>query len=492
MAYEKTLWKDRVVEKPNTYRTVENPDGTITLYPITGQVIEKGTPISAANLNKIENGIVEIYEHLDNMAINIISKGGASENLLIDNSKIINKSFEYGDTVFVPDGNFYCKTEITIPYNKKLFLSPKCTLIQLNDIDFIKFRNGSKLQGGTIKIAYKDYSKSCLSLDGSAKIDDGIVSDCLIIAQDTDGKAILTGTGIEMFANGNEFNYISFFKFNNVKIQYFNTGLLLDSDENINSYVNGNIFEGITLVGCVNHLKFGKTDNKNCICNGNKFNNIQFQDIDGNTNSMIIWNGGSQNTLTNIHFWDIPEGKKAMIMRKYAYFNLVEHNLWFKHDEKIIGYWEQNRNIQIINGYHKDLNPYDVGSKNVGVISNPWNNVHSKNITGLDSIKSLGILEQESIVDAEGYTWKARLGASKWGYITIQILKSKDGVDIVVKELRLLQDGSFYPHGSTINLGTPQNRYNMMYGNYLNLKSRDGNSWTITVNNDGTLNTSKD
>ena len=68
MAYEKTLWKDRVVEKPNTYRSVENPDGTITLYPITGQVIEKGTPVSAANLNKIENGIVELGEQLDNKA----------------------------------------------------------------------------------------------------------------------------------------------------------------------------------------------------------------------------------------------------------------------------------------------------------------------------------------------------------------------------------------------------------------------------------------
>lgn len=65
MSYEKTIWKDRVVEKPNTYRSVENSDGTITLYPITGQVIEKGTPVSAANLNKIENGIVELNEKLD-------------------------------------------------------------------------------------------------------------------------------------------------------------------------------------------------------------------------------------------------------------------------------------------------------------------------------------------------------------------------------------------------------------------------------------------
>ena len=70
MSYEKTIWKDRVVEKPNTYRSVENSDGTITLYPITGQVIEKGTPVSAANLNKIENGIVELNEKLDTNANN--------------------------------------------------------------------------------------------------------------------------------------------------------------------------------------------------------------------------------------------------------------------------------------------------------------------------------------------------------------------------------------------------------------------------------------
>ena len=68
MSYEKTIWKDRVVEKPNTYRSVENSDGTITLYPITGQVIEKGTPVSAANLNKIENGIVELNGKLDTKA----------------------------------------------------------------------------------------------------------------------------------------------------------------------------------------------------------------------------------------------------------------------------------------------------------------------------------------------------------------------------------------------------------------------------------------
>ena len=85
MAYKKTLWKDRVVEKPNTYRSVENPDGTITLYPITGQVIEKGTPVSAANLNKIENGIVELNEQLDN---NTKTLSKRIDNIISNNNTI--------------------------------------------------------------------------------------------------------------------------------------------------------------------------------------------------------------------------------------------------------------------------------------------------------------------------------------------------------------------------------------------------------------------
>ena len=88
MAYKKTLWKDRVVEKPNTYRSVENPDGTITLYPITGQVIEKGTPVSAANLNKIENGIVELNEQLDKIT------------QLNDISILKNRKYKLGERVY--------------------------------------------------------------------------------------------------------------------------------------------------------------------------------------------------------------------------------------------------------------------------------------------------------------------------------------------------------------------------------------------------------
>jgi len=57
MAYEKTVWKNREVERPRTFQKVENPDGTITLVPAEGNIIEAGTPIIASNMNKIEDEI---------------------------------------------------------------------------------------------------------------------------------------------------------------------------------------------------------------------------------------------------------------------------------------------------------------------------------------------------------------------------------------------------------------------------------------------------
>jgi hypothetical protein len=54
MAYPKTTWKDRVVQKPLTYTLQNNGDGTTTLIPAEGTIVEPGTAITAAIMNKLE------------------------------------------------------------------------------------------------------------------------------------------------------------------------------------------------------------------------------------------------------------------------------------------------------------------------------------------------------------------------------------------------------------------------------------------------------
>ncbi len=58
MAYERTVWKNREVEYPRRFIITDNGDGTVTIEPSPGNIIEPGTPIIAENMNNIEEGIV--------------------------------------------------------------------------------------------------------------------------------------------------------------------------------------------------------------------------------------------------------------------------------------------------------------------------------------------------------------------------------------------------------------------------------------------------
>lgn len=58
MSYNPVDWKDRIVEKPRTYYIQNNPDGTVTLIPAPGTVVQEGTPVNAANLNHMEQGFI--------------------------------------------------------------------------------------------------------------------------------------------------------------------------------------------------------------------------------------------------------------------------------------------------------------------------------------------------------------------------------------------------------------------------------------------------
>ena len=50
-------WLDHSAQRPRTYMITQNGDGTVTLTPVQGTIYQQGTPLSAANLNNIEDRI---------------------------------------------------------------------------------------------------------------------------------------------------------------------------------------------------------------------------------------------------------------------------------------------------------------------------------------------------------------------------------------------------------------------------------------------------
>ena len=90
------IWINRAVENPMTFTIRNNPDGTVTLIPAPGVIVEAGTPVNAANLNGLED---DLETHLANNAIHGAVKGddGFSYRAIPRESLIvINESPETG------------------------------------------------------------------------------------------------------------------------------------------------------------------------------------------------------------------------------------------------------------------------------------------------------------------------------------------------------------------------------------------------------------
>lgn len=75
MAYQKTVWKDQDVENPRTYVMRDNGDDTVTLLDAFGTVTELGTPVNAANMNKIENGIADLETYINTILTSLYPVG---------------------------------------------------------------------------------------------------------------------------------------------------------------------------------------------------------------------------------------------------------------------------------------------------------------------------------------------------------------------------------------------------------------------------------
>jgi len=59
--YNRTFWVDETDQYENRYTEKANADGTITHTKVTGKVYVEGTPQSAVNFNKMEDGIMDAH-----------------------------------------------------------------------------------------------------------------------------------------------------------------------------------------------------------------------------------------------------------------------------------------------------------------------------------------------------------------------------------------------------------------------------------------------
>ena len=79
MAYKQTDWKDHVTEYENRYTETQNPDGSVTHTKVEGEVVQQGTPMSAANFNHMEEGIGEAASMADLLYTQVLLMLGHSE-----------------------------------------------------------------------------------------------------------------------------------------------------------------------------------------------------------------------------------------------------------------------------------------------------------------------------------------------------------------------------------------------------------------------------
>lgn len=80
MAYVKTVWLQHAVDEPNTF-DFQSGDGflngkTVTLIANFGSIIQQGTEVSVGNLNKIEQGVFDVTEQVENL--NVVDQGTAT------------------------------------------------------------------------------------------------------------------------------------------------------------------------------------------------------------------------------------------------------------------------------------------------------------------------------------------------------------------------------------------------------------------------------
>lgn len=139
-------FKDRRIERENTYKMLQNKDGTVTLIPTPGQIYEPGTALNAQNLNA---NFKEIDAQLETIVQNmLVSKYGAKLDGVTDDSLAFLNCIKENGIVYIPQGNLYIAEPIVIEglKNVEIYGSKESIITVKPNIKAITIQNCSNIK----------------------------------------------------------------------------------------------------------------------------------------------------------------------------------------------------------------------------------------------------------------------------------------------------------------------------------------------------------
>jgi hypothetical protein len=94
--YDYVAFEDKRWEKSNTYKEIQNADGTVTEIPVTGEIIAVGTPLNKSTFDVFDHGINEAIIMCDLLAVQMIQAQRDLANTYIETGSVtVSTSEEY-------------------------------------------------------------------------------------------------------------------------------------------------------------------------------------------------------------------------------------------------------------------------------------------------------------------------------------------------------------------------------------------------------------
>lgn len=149
MAYEKTTWVDRLVQFPRRFKKSLEAGDSVTLTPDPGTITEPGTMVSAAAMNKIEQGIADAHDMIENITVPVESVNNKTGAVVLNAGDVgaspVNHTHSAADVGAAPASHNHSADDInagTLPVTRggtgATTVAAAKTALQVNNVDNVK------------------------------------------------------------------------------------------------------------------------------------------------------------------------------------------------------------------------------------------------------------------------------------------------------------------------------------------------------------------